>query len=72
MKKLKEIRLKAGYKTVKEVATLLNVCKGTIYQIEEEYKKPSIYLASKMAHLYSCTLDEIFLPYITTDSDKTS
>lgn len=70
MKYLKGLRKDAGYKTAKEVATLLNISDGMMYQIEEGYKKPSVKLATKIAALYKCTLDEIFLPMITTNSDK--
>ena len=70
MKHLKELRQKAGYKTVREVAPLLDVTDSMIYQIEEGYKKPSIELGIKISKLYNCSLDDIFLPTITTNSDN--
>lgn len=70
MEHLKELRQKAGYKTAREVAPLLNVTSSMVYQMEEGYKKPSPKLGIKMANLYNCSLEDIFLPIITTNSDN--
>lgn len=65
---LKRLRRKAGYKTAKEVAILLNITSSMVYQMEEGYKRPSLDLGVKMAKLYNCSLEDIFLPIITTNS----
>jgi putative transcriptional regulator len=67
---LTDLRKKAGYKTAKEVSKKLNISTGMVYQMEGGYKKPSIELALKMVELYKCSLEDIFLPLNTTDSDK--
>ncbi len=64
-----KLRKKAGYNTVKKVAGKLNISTGMMYQMEGNYKKPSPNLALRMAHLFNCSLEDIFLPYITTNSD---
>ena len=64
------LRIKAGIKTAKKAAEQLNISAGMMYQMEEGIKRPSSSLAVKMANLWGCKLDEIFLPYHTTDSDK--
>jgi len=70
MKHLKELRRKAGYETAKEVASLLHVTTSMVYQMEEGYKRPSPELGFKMSRLYNCSLEDIFLPIITTKSDN--
>ncbi|UZQ51625.1 helix-turn-helix transcriptional regulator [Clostridium kluyveri] len=70
MKHLKKLRQKAGYKTVKEVVPFLQVTRSMVYQMEEGYKRPSPELGARMAKLYNCSLDDIFLPIITTNSDN--
>lgn len=69
MKHLKELRQRAGYATAKEVASLLNITRSMVYQMEEGYKRPSPELGFKMAKLYNCSLEDIFLPIITTNSE---
>jgi putative transcriptional regulator len=64
------LRLKAGIKTAKEAAKRLKISAGMMYQMEEGLKKPGSLLAVKMCPLFKCTLEEIFLPYTTTESDR--
>lgn len=65
-----KLRKKAGIIVAKEAAKALNISNGMMYQMESGLKKPSPELAFKMAALFDCTLEDIFLPYITTNSDK--
>ena len=37
-----------------------------MYQMEGGYKRPSPGLGVKMADLFNCTLEDIFLPFVTT------
>jgi len=65
-----ELRKKVGIATAKEAAKALEISNGMMYQMEGGYKKPSPELAVKMTALFNCTLEDIFLPYITTDGGK--
>ena len=65
---LTTLRKIAGIETCREAAILFGVCKGMMYQMEEGLKRPGISLAIKMTKVYDCTLDDIFLPFNTTDS----
>ena len=60
---LTELRKNNGNLSVKEVAETLCISKGMVYQMEEGHKKPSSELAIKIARLFNCSLDEIYLPY---------
>lgn len=66
------LRKNAGYKTVKEAAEKLEISNGMLFQVEEDLKKPSPKLGIKMSKLFNCTLDDIFLPYDTTNGCKRS
>lgn len=65
-----ELRKKSGFKTAKEVAKKLEISDSMMYQVEGGYKKPSPSLGIKMAEIFDCTLEDIFLPFNTTNSDK--
>ncbi|ACA45005.1 transcriptional regulator [Clostridium botulinum] len=65
-----ELRKNAGFNTVKNVTSKLEISDSMMYQIEGGYKKPSPNLAIKMSKLFNCTMEDIFLPYGTTNSDK--
>lgn len=65
-----ELRKKAGFNTVKEVTAKLQISDSMMYQIEGGYKKPSSDLAIQMSRLFNCTMEDIFLPCNTTNSDK--
>jgi len=65
-----QLRTKAGIKTAKEASEKLKISAGMMYQVEEGVKRPSPTLAIKMSKLFNCTLDNIFLPYDVTNSDK--
>ncbi|APH23835.1 transcriptional regulator [Clostridium botulinum] len=65
-----ELRKNAGFNTVKNVTSKLEISDSMMYQIEGGYKKPSPNLAIKMAKLFNCAMEDIFLPYGTTNSDK--
>ena len=67
---LTELRKNAGFKTAKETAEYLEISEGMVYQMEEGYKRPSSKLAIKMAELFNCSLEDIFLPFDTTNSDN--
>lgn len=64
------LRQKAGINTAEKASRLLEISRGMMYQVEEGYKKPSLNLGIKMTKVFGCTLDAIFLPYDTTNSDK--
>lgn len=66
---LKILRLSQDL-TVEEVSEKVGVTKSMLYQIEGGYKKPSSKTAIKLAKIYKCTLDDIFLPKNQTDSCK--
>lgn len=53
-----------------EAAEKLDISVSMLYQIEGGHKKPSPKLGIKMSKLFNCTLEDIFLPYDTTNSDK--
>lgn len=65
-----KLRKKAGFKTAKKAAKALKISDGMMYQMESNYKKPGAKLALKMTDLFNCTLEDIFLPFITTNSEK--
>ena len=65
-----DLRLKSGIKTAKEAARSLRISYGMMYQVEEGLKTPSPRLAINMSRLFGCSLEEIFLPSNTTESDK--
>lgn len=62
------LRKKAGFKTAKDAAKALKISNGMMYQVEGGYKKPGSLLGMKMSTLFKCTMEEIFLPYNTTNS----
>jgi len=65
-----ELRKNAGFKTAKIAAKALGISDGMMYQMESGHKKPSPELAIKMSNLFECTLEDIFLPFNTTNSYK--
>ncbi|WP_042683148.1 helix-turn-helix transcriptional regulator [Anaerosalibacter massiliensis] len=64
------LRKKSGFETAKEAAKKLKISDSMMYQMEGGYKQPSSNLGIKMAEVFNCTLEEIFLPFNTTNSDK--
>lgn len=64
------LRKKAGFETAKKAAKSLDISNSMMYQMEGGYKKPSPQLAIKMSKQFDCTLEDIFLSIITTNSDK--
>lgn len=58
MRKIKILRVKAGYKT-KEAAKLLGIKQCTLYKIESGQRKPSNDLKIKMALLYKCKIENL-------------
>ena len=65
-----QLRKKSGFKYVGTAAEKLGISKSMLYQIEGFYKKPSSDLGIKMAEEFNCSLEDIFLPFNTTNSDK--
>ena len=61
-----DLRKRAGFKTATEAAEKLNISPSMMYQMEGGYKRPSPDLGVKMAEIFNCTLEEIFLPFVTT------
>ncbi|EKX80480.1 hypothetical protein CFSAN001628_006714 [Clostridium botulinum CFSAN001628] len=55
-----ELRKNAGFNTVKNVTSKLEISDSMMYQIEGGYKKPSPNLAIKMSKLFNCTMEDIF------------
>lgn len=70
MNHMKVLRKQAGFKTVHPAAQILNVSAITLYAIEQGIRRPSIEVAARMREIYNCTLDDIFLPYITTNCNN--
>ncbi|HDI3055738.1 TPA: transcriptional regulator [Clostridium botulinum] len=62
------LRKKAGFDTAKDAAKVLNISNGMMYQMEGGYKTPGSQLAIRMSKQFKCTLEDIFLPFNTTDS----
>ena len=65
-----QLRLKAKIETAKEAALRLGISSGMMYQMEEDIKRPGSILAIRMTELFGCKLEDIFLPFNTTESDK--
>lgn len=64
------LRKKAGFNTAQNAAKELNISSSMMYQMEGNHKQPSVELGFKMAELFNCTLEDIFLPFDTTNSGK--
>ena len=69
MNHITELRQLSGIETITKLADVLDVGISTISQIESGSRKPSLKLASKMKQLFSCTYDDIFLPYNFANSE---
>lgn len=67
-----ELRKKSGFETAKDAAEKLGISDSMMYQMEGGYKQPSPSLGMRMAEIFKCTLEDIFLPFNTTSSDKTT
>lgn len=67
---ISKLRKEAGFNTAKEAANILGISKSMMYQVEGGYKEPSPRLAFKMSTEFNCSMEDIFLPFITTDGDK--
>lgn len=65
-----ELRKKSGFETAKEAAEYLGISDSMMYQMEGGYKQPSPSLGIRMTKIFECTLEDIFLPFDTTDGDK--
>jgi putative transcriptional regulator len=65
-----QLRKKSGFRYVSEAAQEIGISKSMLYQTESSYKRPSSILGIKMSQACQCSLDEIFLPFKTTISDK--
>jgi putative transcriptional regulator len=66
-----KLRKKAGIKTAKKAAKMLGISRCMMYYMEADSskkysRKPSSALGEKMARLFKCSLDDIFLPYFVT------
>lgn len=48
--------------SIEDVSSKVGISKSMLYQIEGGYKNPSTKTAIKLANIYKCTLDDIFLP----------
>jgi DNA-binding XRE family transcriptional regulator len=57
---IKQLRLNAGIRTVKEAAEKLKVSESHLYKIEQGKSMPGIALAVKMVRLYGCGLNDIY------------
>jgi len=65
-----KLRKKSGFETAKEAAEKLKISDSMMYQMEGGYKQPSPNLGIKMAELFKCSLEDIFLPFNTTNGDR--
>jgi putative transcriptional regulator len=72
MQHLKILRLKAKIKYAKTAARKLGISYSMMTQMEQGIKRPSSDLAVEIAKLYNCSLEDIFLPYNSTDSEKST
>lgn len=68
MKHIKYIRKKAGFRTAEEGATALNISLSMMRKLDCGDKRPSIDLAFVMTQVFNCSLEDIFLPYNSTQS----
>lgn len=66
-KNLKELRLKAGY-TQNQVAKKTDTTKTYISLLENGQRNPSDKMKKKLALLYNCTIEDIFLAIQLTNS----
>lgn len=64
------LRKNAGFETAKSAAKRLDISDSMMYQMEGGYKQPSPSLGLKMTKIFNCTLEDIFLPFNTTNSDN--
>lgn len=64
------LRKKAGFNTAREAAESLDISNSMMYQLEGGYKKPGSKLAFEMSNKFNCSMEDIILPYITTNSVK--
>lgn len=58
--KIKDLRAKNDL-TQDQLAEKLDVSRQTIISIERERYNPSIILAFKLAHIFNCKIEEIFI-----------
>ncbi len=65
-----QLRVRSGFETAKKSAQKLGISAGMMYQMEEGLKRPGSLLAIRMAELFGCKLEDIFLPFNTTNSDN--
>jgi len=70
-----KLRKEAGIKTAKKAAKILGVSSCMMYYMEaavdkKHHRKPSSALGEKMARLFDCSLDDIFLPFFVTPCSK--
>ena len=65
-----DLRKRAGFNTARDAAKKLKISDSMMYQMEGGHKQPSPNLGLKMTELFNCTLEDIFLPFNTTDSDR--
>lgn len=70
-----KLRKKAGIKTAKEAAKKLGISACMMYYMETDaskkhHRKPGSALCEKMARLFNCTMDDIFLPFFVTSCSK--
>lgn len=65
-----KLRIEAGFKTARAAAKQLNISDSMMYQMEGGYKQPSPRLGLDIARKFNCTLEDIFLPFITTSGDN--
>jgi transcriptional regulator with XRE-family HTH domain len=58
-----DLRAKAGFKTLTEVADVTGVSISMLSMIESGERIPSPESAPKLMKAYNCSYDDIFLPY---------
>ncbi|MFC7321304.1 helix-turn-helix transcriptional regulator [Halobacillus campisalis] len=57
---IRENRKKSNY-TQEDLSQLLQVSRQTIISLEKNKYKPSLVLAHKLAQLFECTIEDLFI-----------
>ncbi|MCP3031883.1 helix-turn-helix transcriptional regulator [Halobacillus sp. A1] len=57
---IRENRKKSNY-TQEDLSQLLRVSRQTIISLEKNKYKPSLVLAHKLAQLFECTIEDLFI-----------
>jgi DNA-binding XRE family transcriptional regulator len=68
-KTFKELRVQAGYKTVKEATKPLNISRSMLNKIEQGDRIPGRELIKRMSLEYKCSIEDIYSAIEATQCD---